>query len=282
MPDNATPNPADLNPAGGGAPANSPGTPPPAAQPSAYNDLATKKGFKSQDDFAKSYGDLEVDRSKRVTAFDTAKKQVEQQSNGQLTIDDSGNVVSAVSGQPYTPSAQPGGQPPSAEVFYDPYTGVQITDPIALQLIKLPPGQREAVIFNALSDQRDKQQTASYQNDVDVLSKPEAKGFEDDVRKVMMALPLGQKAKKEEWENALLRVKGMRYDKDKQVWAEHGVNEFINKDLNQQPPAIPGAGGEVKLTPEQEQTYNWYQQNQPGLFKDKTHFAKALIPTGGR
>jgi len=276
MPEQPNPN-LPATPDGGAAP-GTPGAAPaaPATPPSAYNELATKKGFKSQDELAKSYGELETDRSRRVSALDTAKKQVEQQSNGSLTLDDNGNVIPI-------PGAQPqggGGQPP--EVVYDPYTGVPITDPIALQLIRLPPGQREAVIFSALSDQRDKQQSAAYQHDVDVLSKPEAKGFEDDVRKVMMALPLAQRAKKEEWDNALLRVKGTRYDKDKQVWAQHGVDQFINKETNQEVPGTPGGGGSVKLTPEQEQTYAWYQQNQPGLFKDKAHFAKALTPTGGR
>lgn len=276
-----TPNP-DAPQGGGAAPAQSAGAPPEGQQPSIYQDIATKKGFKTPDDLAKSYTELETDRSKRVSAFDTAKKSVEQQSNGQLTIDDNGNVISVGGGQPHygQPAGQSPGQP--AEIYYDPYTGVQITDPIALQLIKLPPGQREAVIFNALSDQRDKQQTAAYQHDVEILAKPEAKGFEDDVRKVMMALPLGQRANKQEWENALLRVKGARYDKDKSNWGQQGVTDFINKDNIQPLPGAGGAGSSGKLTQDQEQSYQWYAQNRPGMFKDRAHFAKALTPTGGR
>ena len=75
--DNQNPNPNDQNLQGGSAPdqqqQQAAGT---QAQPSVYDDLAGKKGYKSPDDLAKSYMDLEQDRSKRVSAFDTAKQQL--------------------------------------------------------------------------------------------------------------------------------------------------------------------------------------------------------------
>jgi len=282
--DNA-PNPAGNLPAGGGAPQEPQGTPPPA--PSIYNDLKTKKGFKDEEALAKSYVEAEQSLSKHQNITNKIKHQLE--SAGYIIDENTGEIKQAgqPAGQPqgYPPAGypqQPGYQQPPTEPVYDPYTGQQITDPIALQLAKMPVGYREAFVFNAMQEQRERQQSAAFQADTDVLTKPEAKGFEEDVRKVMQQLPLQHRANKQAWEDALLRVKGMRYDAAMKNAGQQGVEQFLNKDIIQNPTGSGGQGGGTSLTPDQEQTYQWYTKNQPGLFKDRTHFLKATRPDGGR
>ena len=247
-------------------------------QPSIYKDLQTKKGFKSEEDLAKSYIEAEQALGRHQNIANKVKEQLE---NAGYILDEEGNIKP--SGQP---TGQPSGYPPQTqppqETIYDPYTGQPITDPIALQLARLPVGQREAFIFNAMQDQRERQQGLVFEAEQEILSKPEAKGFENDIRKVMQALPLAQRANKKEWEKALLQVKGARYDLDKKNWAQQGVEGFINKEEIQQPVSVGGTGSGTALTQDQEQSYQWYQKNQPGMFKDRAHFAKALTPTGGR
>src|SRR3990167_280080 len=67
-------------------------TPAPTPQPSAYDTLVQKKGFKSNDDVAKSYEEVERGYSKANTARDTTKKQLEQHG---YSLDDDGNVIQA-------------------------------------------------------------------------------------------------------------------------------------------------------------------------------------------
>jgi hypothetical protein len=131
-------------------------------------------------------------------------------------------------------------------------------------------------------DQREKLQASTYQAEAEVLSKPEAKGFEDDVKKVMQNLPLPQRANKQAWEDALLRVKGMRYDQAIKSAGQQGVEEFINKGSLHVPSGQGGEGGAASLNAEQEQIYRYYQQNHPGMFKDKASFLRATQPNGGR
>lgn len=278
------PNPAGGLPAGGGAPAQPQGTPPPAID--AMETLKQKKGWKSNDEVVKFAEEAEKSFSREQNRTNKVKQQLE---GAGYTIDDEGNVkpISQPAGIPgYPPQGQPGGYPPQGqppvEVVYDPYTGQPITDPIALQLIRLPPGHREAVVFNALLEQREKQQTAGYQVEAEVLSKPEAKGFENDVKAVMQQLPLAQRADKKQWEDALLRVKGMRYDQAVKNAGGQAIEGFINKEGIQVPVGTGGEGGGVTLDAEQEQIYRYYQQNHPGMFKDKVHFLRATLPAGGR
>lgn len=279
-------------------PATDPNAP---AQPSVYTDLATKKGFKTQDDFAKNYTELEADRSRKDTTLNTVKQQLASQG---MSLDDKGNIVQAQPaqpgvGQPVIPGqqgqpgqyqqqpfqqpAQPGYGQPQGDPIYDPYTGQQITNPLDLQLAQMPIGQRTAVIANAIYQQNEKHQTDADTAANEVLSQPTAKGFEDDVKKVMRQLPLQQRAVKAEWERALLQVKGAKFDQMKQNAGQDGVHKFINTQQTQNLPAGGGGGqpGGVKLTPEQEQNYQWYAQNRPGLFKDKAHFARRLQADGG-
>lgn len=278
---NTNPNPQDVNAGGSAAPAGSQQQGQPA-QPSVYNELKAKKGFKSEEDLARSYVEAETAYSKHQNITNKVKQQLE---SAGYTIDDEGNVRPVSGGQAgqgggMSAGGQGGGN--AQDVIYDPYTGMPITDPVALQLAKLPVGQREAFIFNAMLEKREQQQGLAFQADQEVLSKPEARGFEDDVRKVMQALPLHLRADKKEWEKALLQVKGARYDSDRKRWAEQGVNDFINREELQGPAGAGGSGGGARLTPDQEQSYQWYQKNQPGMFKDRAHFARALSPTGGR
>lgn len=255
-----------------------------AAQPidnPTYKDLQQKKGIKSEEDLAKIYVDAEKELGRHQNVTSKVKKQLE---GAGYTIDDEGNVKPLDQPPTYGAGQQPYQQPNAGnqpqETIYDPYTGQPITDPIALQLARMPVGHREAFVFNAMLEQREKQQTASYQAESEVLSKPEAKGFEDDVRKVMQQLPLVQRANKQSWEDALLRVKGMRYDQAIKNAGEQGVNQFINRASIQTPEGSSGGGQGAGLTQEQEEHYQWYVKNKPGLFKDRAHFAKRLSPNG--
>jgi hypothetical protein len=255
------------------------GTPP---QPSIYKDLQTKKGFKSEEDLAKSYVEAEQELGRKTNLTSKVKQQLE---TAGYTINDAGDVI-PVSGSshyqaPQIPSVQQQYQQPQ-EVVYDPYTGQQITDPISLQLAKLPVGQREALVVNAILEQRDRQQTSSYQAEAEILSKPEAKGFEDDVKDVMRSMPLQMKADKKNWEDALLRVKGMKYDQALRNASQQGVEQFVAKEGLQMPQGTGGDSSNATLSSEQEQVYRYYQQNMPGLFKDKAAFARANRPDGGR
>jgi len=247
-------------------------------QPSAYQDLKQKKGFKSDDDVAKSYTEAEGELSRRGTVLDSVKQQLEA---GGYEMDEKGQIKQKAA-EGYPPHQQQQ-QQQQQEPVYDPYTGVPITDPITLQLLKLPPGQREAFIFNAMADQREKQSSSAFTNDQEILSRPEAKGFESDVRKVVMQMPLAQRADKKTWEDALLRVKGARYDTDKKNFGQTGVEEFINKEGAQLPAGQgggAGADGGVRLTKEQEDQFQFYSKNHPGMFKNRAHFASRLNPEG--
>src|SRR3990172_8255122 len=115
-------------------------TPQPTPQPSAYDTLLQKKGFKSNDDVAKSYEEVERGYSKANTARDTTKKQLEQHG---YSLDDDGNVIQVnpnaqppVRDNQYQQYGQPQQQP--QDVIYDPYTGHPISDPIARQLASMP------------------------------------------------------------------------------------------------------------------------------------------------
>ena len=268
--ENLTPTPAA---GAGAAPTVTPsGTP----TPSKYETLTQKKGFKSQDDLAGAYEQVEQEHGRKSTVIDKVKKQLEAAG---YSVNDDGTIAQVDGGQPaYQPSSQPQG---GGQVVYDPYTGQQINDPIALRLAQMPLGQREAFLFNAMQDQREKQQSASYQADAEILSKPEAKGFEDDVRKAMQQKPLALRADKNEWSRTLNEVKGQRYDTDRKNWHAQGAEDFINKEgiqpFNSQPNTDTSG---VQLTAEQEQQYRYYQKQ--GTFKDRAEFLRAVSPSYGR
>ena len=240
--------------------------------PKPIDAFVAKKGVKSLDDIPKMYEDTEASLHRTTQKFQTAKTEIEQGTNGQKTLDDNGKVIDNPNYQhSFQPQGQPQYQQPQEQVF-DPYTGQLITDPIALQLARMPIGQREAFLFNAFQDQREKQQQASYGAEQEVLNAPEAKGFENDVRAIMQALPLQMRADKKNWNDALLRAKGMKFDEMRKSASQEGVENFLNKSGIQGLPEAPGAVGGARLTPEQEQSFQWYQENSPGLFRDRTHF----------
>lgn len=302
MPDNPNPNPEGNQ---GGAGAQNQGTPAPEGQNQAtvYDSFKQKKGFKDDAAVVKSYEDSEAGMHRAQNVNDTTKKQLE---SAGYTIDEKGNVSQmttqsgqaiaptypqAPQGQPTYPQGQPAvGQPQQGQFndaygnpVYDPYTGQPINNQIDYQLSQMPISQRMGFVFNALSQQKDQQQAASNVAETEVLASPEAKGFEEDIKKVMLQVPLAQRANKQAWSDALLRVKGARYDTDRKNWGNQGVDDFVNKENTQN---IPGAGdgagsGGAKLTPEQETTYKYYAQNHPGMFKDRAHFLKRNSNTGG-
>jgi len=294
-------NPTPAAPAAPAAPVAEP-TPevlPPDPAPAAggYDTLAAKKGYKTADDMAQGYIDAEAGLHRVQNNAATTKQQLEAHG---YTIDNDGNVIQmAGNPNPQPPYAQPGvpvqtapvvpGQPAQPatpqEAVYDPYTGLQITDPIDMQLSQMPLGQRMGAVVNVMLDQREgfARQSAIFEKEV--LDQPAAKGFEDDVRKVMAQVPVQHRATKQSWEKALWEVKGMRYDTDKTNWGKQGVERFINKDGVQAPPGGGGGGkAPLKLTAEQEQTFQYYETNQPTLFKgDRAKFlASATRPDGGR
>lgn len=262
-------------------------------QPSGtYEELKGKKGFKDDDSFAKSYTEMESVHGKTQNAFNKVKEQIETQSQGQATLNEKGEVVKR-DGTPFEPTTPTTPTYPAAsttptapaegEEVYDEYTGRYVTDPIEKQLIKFPPYQRQAMIANAVYEQNEKMRQQSFGHEQAVINSPEAKGFEDDLRKVMNQLPIAQRANKKEWERGLLQVKGARYDQDKQNWGQKGVDQFINTQGAQGTEgAGGGGGGGVKLTDEQEKIYKVYETDRPGMFKDRAHFLKSLQKDGGR
>jgi len=266
------------------------GQAPEAGQPNAFDELRTKKGFKDNDSFAKSYTEVEQSYGRTQNALNTAKQNLETQSQGMYTLDDKGGMVLTEKGQQYQQQQQyqpqqPNYQQPAQEEIYDPYSGKPITDPATRQfLMQYGPGQREAVLFNAMAEQREVQQRSAFQHETEVLSTEAAKGFEQDVKKVIMQLPLAQRADKKSWENALLQVKGARYDQDKQNWGQQANTDLLNKMGNQ---GLPQGGGQkgssgVQLPSDLEQQYQWYERNRPGFFKSKEEFMQYTSPSGGK
>lgn len=258
---------------------------PEGGQPSALKELITKKGFKSEDDVAKSYMEAESSLGKKTNVLNSVKQQLE---SAGYTMDDSGNITPLNQPQyPQTGHQQyPQGQYPQQgnyqtdETIYDPYTGQPINDPIAMQLARMPLGQREAFLFNSMADQRDKQQGLAYTYEQEILGGEAAKGFESEVRAEMLKLPLAQRADKNNWERALLEAKGRRYDQSVKGAGDVALQNHLNKEnvqavsMGQQ----TGAGGQVQLTSDEESAYKYYQdQGMVGegkMFKDRSHFAQ--------
>ena len=263
-------------------------------QPNAFDELRTKKGFKDNDSFAKSYTEMESTHGRTQNAFNSAKQQVETNSQGAYTLDEKGTISLTDKGQQMQYQQQQLGnyqqqQPgqyaqPAAEPIYDPYTNQPITDPVAAQLARMPLGQREVTIFTAMAEQREKQNQASYANETEMLNSPEAKGFEGDVKKVMMQLPLAHRANKQVWQQTLLQVKGAKYDDAMKNANQQGVDNFLNKTSNQSLPqaSASSASSGSSLSPAMEQQYQLYQRNQPGTFKNREEFAKYSNPTASR
>lgn len=281
-------NPNPQTPPGQGAAPAEGQTPPAAAPQSKFEALKAKKGFQTPEDLAASYESLEPELGRTKNVLDKTRKQLE---SAGYTIDEDGTVkpMGQPQGQPqgqqpYQAGQQPG-HPPQADPLYDPINGGAINDPVILQMARsgMNTFQIQAAIANAMIEQRDKFQSQSYQADAEVTAKPEAKGFEDDLRKEMMKKPLAQRADKAIWEQTLYHVKGQRYDTDMKNASSIGVDAFLNKTGNQ---GLPTTGSTdttgVRLTPDQENQYRWYAQNRPGQFKDRKQFAEALSPSGGR
>lgn len=268
-------------------------------QTNTFDDLRGKKGFKDNEAFAKSYTEIESSYGRTQNALNSAKQGVETQSQGNYTLDDKGGVILTEKGQQSQQQQGQGGYGQQGqngqqgyqqqgnyqqEPVYDPYTNQIIQDPVALQLARLPLGQREAFMFNAMSDQREKQQISAFQHETEILSSEGAKGFEQDIKKVMMAMPLAQRSDKKAWDNAVLQVKGARYDNDKQNWGQQANDNLLNKMGNQGLPAgSQSSGGSGSQLPQQLETqYQWYEKNRPGFFKDRAEFMKFTTPTGGK
>ena len=279
-----TPN-QTVPPAGSAAPVT------PAPQPTPYEEVMKAKNFKTNDDFAKSYREAETELGRTKNVVNTVKQQVEQQSQGSLTVDDKGNVIPkqgyvAPQGQPHygQPNAPYQAPQQDEEVIYDPYTGQTLTDPIQKQLARMPLGQREVFIMNAMLEQREKQQVASYNLENEILGSSEAKGFEEDVKKIMSQVPLQYRTDKRTWEDALLRVKGMKFDEMRKNAATQGVNDFLNTQSNQNLPPAGGGGSGSSLSPEMETSFQEYRRRFPNskAANDRNIFLQFTKPDGGR
>lgn len=251
-----------------------------------YQDLAAKKGWKDTDAAAKSYTEIESTYGKTQNAFNQAKQNLESQSQGMYTLDEKGSLVQTDIGKNAQANQQlQPGQPGAYDTapMYDPYTNQPITDPTQLQLAKMPLGYREAMIFNAMAEQRENLSRSAFQNENEILARDDVKGFEKDIRTVMMQLPLQERGKKETWEKTILQVKGARYDQDKKSFQEQGVDNFLNKSQVQPLPASAGSPKSgASLPPDLEKQFRMYESQRPGLFKDRADFIAHTQPTGGR
>jgi len=272
-------------PAGGAAPAAIP-----KSQVTQYEEIMKANSFTSNDELAKSYHESRQELGKTKNVITTVKTQVEQQSQGSLTVDDKGNVIpkpgyTAPQAQPHYGQPHASYQPPQEqETIYDPYTGEILKDPIQVQLARMPLGQREVFIMNAMLEQREKQQAVSYNLENEVLGSPEAKGFEEDVKKVMSQVPLQHRANKQTWEDALLRVKGMKFDEMRKNAATQGVTDFLNTQSNQGLPPAGGGGSGSPLSPEMETSFQEYRRRFPNskAANDRNVFLQFTKPDGGR
>ena len=260
-----------------------------------FDSLMAKKGWKSNDDVAKSYTELEQTYGKSHSAMDKVRKQLEAYG---YSVDENGAISTGgqpqgqpaqipgqsvqIPGQYQQPQQQPYQQGVPPEPIYDPYTGQQLTDPVDIQLAQMPPSQRTGVVVNAIINQREGFQRDAFTAEQEILSDPKAKGFEDDVRKAMMQVPLHLRAKKESWEDALLRVKGARYEEGIKNAGGQAVDGFVNKGETQPIPGAGagGAGDAAKLTADQEAQYAYYKEHYPNMFKDKKHFLSRTKSTG--
>lgn len=264
----------------GQSPAQQAGASQPAVKP--IDEFVAKKKIKNIDDIPKLYEEQEASFHRANQKLQTLKQQVEQNSQGSMTVDDNGNLIQNPSFQPpqgtpgygYQPQGgyqqnQPGSQ---QEQLYDPMLGTTINDPVLLQAARLPFGQRELFFANVALEVRENQQRQSYTIEQEVLNAPEAKGFENDVRSVMNQLPLQHRADKKQWQDALLRVKGIKFDEMRKNAGQEGVENFLSKQSIQSMPAQGGGQQGAQLNQEQEQAYQWYVSNQPGMFKDRQHF----------
>ena len=260
-------------------------------QASAYQELKAKKGFKDDDSVAKSYNEVEQSYGRTQNAFNTARQNIEAQSQGNYTLDDKGAMVPTEQGKQAQQNQQYGNQQNNQQYqqqdpVFDPYTGKEVTDPVALQLARLPLGQREAYLFNAMAEQREQQQSSAYSHETEILSSESAKGFEQDVKKVMMQMPLTQRSDKGNWERALLQVKGARYDTDKSNWGQQANEGLLNKMGNQGlPQGSPGGSKGSSLPAHIEAQYQQYHK--AGLLtkyniKNREEFVKYTNPSGSR
>lgn len=253
---------------------------PKPSQP-AWNEDPSLSKFKSPDDLAKSYKEVESSYSRTQNAFKTAKEQVESQTKGAMTMDDKGNLIQNTTYQVPATDTPAGG---AYDTVYDPYTGQAITNPIDLQLSKLPLHQRIGFVTQAVIQQNQKWENDSFQAESETLTSPEAKGFEEDVRKVMRTLQPQVRANKEAWKQALLQVKGARYDSDIRNKGTQAVDEFVEKagvqNIGGGAATAPSGGG--GLPPDQEKVYQYWKKADPGRFKDRAEFTRFSSPGAGR
>ena len=102
---------------------------PPAGQ--VFNELVSKKGFKSPDDVAKSYGELESTHTKKSEVWKKNRELLESEG---VAFDEDGNIV-IQQGQGQPPPIYPGGPAPAPayippQVQYDQYGNpLQQADP---------------------------------------------------------------------------------------------------------------------------------------------------------
>lgn len=268
--ENLNPNPEQQ---GGAAPAqviNGIPAPQPQGQLSKFDELKQKKGFKDNDSIAKSYEEVEVSFGKVNSKLDNIKKNLETQG---YTVDDNGNIVQLNQNQQGQQNFNQPGAEQNFDTVYDPYTNQPIS-PQLLAIARLPFGQREMAFAQFALDQREQMAVKADEVAEEVLSKIEDKTLVSEVKKIVSKIPMQYRVNKQVWEDAILKAKGTRYDREKELWQKQGEEGLINKlNLGSIPSAaVDSSSGQLRATPEEISTFKQYQQNQPGMFKDLNEF----------
>jgi hypothetical protein len=117
-----------------------------------------------------------------------------------------------------------------------------------------------------------------------MLNTADAKGFEADVKKVMSQVPLQYRADKKVWEDALLRVKGMKFDEMRKDVGGQAVKDFLNTQSNQGLPNSGGGASGSSLSPEMESSFQEYRKRFPNskAAQDRNVFLQFTKPDAGR
>jgi len=269
-------------------------TPPQDAGDEVFTEIERTKGTRDPKAIAKMYLDEQKELSKRGTTIDKIKQQL--QTLG-ATVDENGNIITG-QGAPgtttptpgYTPPIQTGapvgvppvqppyGQPAPTEDMYDAY-GTLVVDPVEKQILQQYPQstqlQRISYVTNLQIQQDRTNQQNSETNKSKTLARDEARGYEDDIKKVMAQVPIAQHTA-EAWERAMWEVRGRRASEDIKRASAKGVDDFLNKDSLQNIPATGATQSDkTKLSPEDEAKFRSHQKlhaNDGYAFKDRADF----------
>lgn len=249
----------------GGAPPAPPATP---QQGQAYKDLATKKGFKSEDDFAKSYESLETTHRQKESVWNKNKELLAQYG---VQMDEAGNIIPDQSqGQPQQ-GAPVAGQDPFA--------------PINEQFF-INPTQVAMGLTQQMIQQWEKDSAKANQTKEDFFkANEEAAGFRAEIEALAMSRPVGDRTKADTWQNALLVVKGRHYNDAVRVAKEEALRHLQETGAVVSAGGAPpsgASGGQTQTTPALEAEWNQYR-TAGGRIADKAEWMKYRTDkSGGR